>query len=61
MGEVLIHGGKVLGSHPKLETKLVMPSPDLPDLSDQWNFTFESCKSSDKSSEGTGMHPTTSV
>lgn len=47
MDEVLSLGGKVLGSHPELEIKPIMLSPAPPDLSDQWNFTFECFKSSE--------------
>lgn len=47
MDEVLSDGGKALGSHPELEIKPIMPSPAPPDLSDQWNFTFECFKSSE--------------
>lgn len=47
MDEILNHGEKVLRSHPELEIKPVTPFPAPPDLSDQWNFTFERFKSSE--------------
>lgn len=47
MDEVLNHGGKVLGSHPELEIKSIMPSPAPPDPSDQWSITCECFKSSE--------------